>query len=215
MPTTIPHITAREGETGEAASKLGVLPRTGLCYVDEGLGDRDGRGVLWARCSHSRDEAGRLTGAPRFGDVHPARQRECMTTFRCQTCVQPASRTSLGYLFLQSLPAESKRRAGWTEGLPTAQPPLCLEHAVLATKECAHLADAGFIALRSRRPRLLGVIGTEYQLTGRFGLEPVTDEDVLVSYGDARALMFLASQLVRRLCDVTVVDLAAEAEAAA
>ncbi|MEU2874151.1 hypothetical protein ABZ769_33985 [Streptomyces olivoreticuli] len=214
MPTTIPYITTRKGERDEAASRLGVLPHAGLSYVNEGPGDRDSRGVLWARCSQSRDTAGRLTGVPLFREVHPARQRECMTSLRCQICVQQASRTDAGYLFLQSRHPEDPKEPGWPEGTLTAQPPLCLKHGVLSGEECVHLASAGFIALRSRRPRLYGVTGTRYRLNGTFSLEPVTDEHVTVPYGDPTAAMFLASQLVRRLGDVTVVDLAAEWEAA-
>ncbi|MFF1417990.1 hypothetical protein [Streptomyces sp. NPDC058280] len=69
-----------------------------------------------------------------------------------------------------------------------------------------------------RRPRLYGVIGTLYRYDWFRGLEEVSrgvhDEDSL-RYGDLRAPMFLASQMVRQLCETTVVDLDEELAAAA
>jgi hypothetical protein len=161
-PTIIPYITAREGEEAELASMLIVRwGNAGLGYVNEGPEDRDVRGVLWARCSQSLRD-GRPTGQPRWNEVHPLRQRETMMRLTCQVCAQPASRTDLGYLFLHTRPAPGTMERGWPEGALTAQPPLCLEHAVVASQQCVHLTDAGYIALRSRRPRLYGVFGTAY-----------------------------------------------------
>lgn len=215
-PTVIPYITSRRGEVGDLASMLGVLPRfKGLRYLDEGPGDRDHRDVLWARCSQLLKD-GVPTGIPEFGEVHPARQRDAMMRLRCQVCMQPASKTSLGYLFLETWPGDREMGPGWPEGALTAQPPLCLDDARVAIKECHHLAGVGHVALRAKLPRLHGVIGTPY----RFGVDGVLPaqidgegEEVTLPYGHVRAPWFLASQLVRRLCDVTTVDLDSEAEA--
>ncbi|MET8676031.1 hypothetical protein ABZW18_00095 [Streptomyces sp. NPDC004647] len=104
-------------------------------------------------------------------------------------------------------------KPGWPEGALTQQPPLCLEHAVVATQQCGPLVDRGHIALRVRRPRLYGVIGVLYQF-GSQGVEAVPGGQVTLHYGDRRAPWLLASQLLRRLCDVTIVDLDAEVAAA-
>lgn len=211
----IPYITARRGEDPDSAAMLGLRPGGGgLCYLDEGPRDRDDQGVLWARCSQTRED-GWPVGPPRWGAVHPSRQRETMSGLRCQVCVvQPASRTASGYLFLAPRP-EGSVGADWAEGARTWQPPLCLECAALAVKQCGHLARVGAAALRVRVPRLYGVIGTLYT-TGP-GMRPVPvkvsdeAEDRPLSYKE-RLLRpwFLASQLVRELRGVTVVDLEQE-----
>ncbi|WP_078971080.1 hypothetical protein [Streptomyces chattanoogensis] len=217
-PTFVPYITTRVGEEPASAATLGVRPgpNGGLYYADEGPRDRDARGVLWARCSQSR-LGNTLHGKPRWRDVHPARQRECMEKLLCQGCVQQASRTSLGYLFLASPPPDTTSN-DWVEGYRTAQPPLCLEHAVIATEQCGHLLREGVVALRSRVPRLYGVLGMYYQSRGLQAPEPVkpdAEDDVPpLSYRDRRLIPWiLASQLVRELRGVTIVNLEEEIEA--
>ncbi|SFC18299.1 hypothetical protein [Streptomyces aidingensis] len=201
----IPYITARHGEEPDFAANLGLLPGgQGLRYLAEEPGDRDAQGVLWGRVSQSRD-GDRLTGAPRFAEVHPSRQREAMAWLRCQVCMRPASRTRAGWLFLES----AGRSADRLEGMLTAQPPACAEHARLAAERCPHLAAGGFIAVRARLPRLYGVIGTPYRPAPGGRLEPMAADDIPVPYTDRDRLRWLvASQLVRRLQGVTVVALA-------
>ncbi|MDT0344122.1 hypothetical protein [Streptomyces litchfieldiae] len=209
-PTVIPYITAREGENGERASKLGVRWNSqGLCYVDERPVDRDERGVLWARLTQSLRD-GMPWGKPRWRQVHPSRQRETMMYLKCQVCAQPASRTDQGYLFLHTRPAPGTVERGWPEKSLTAHPPLCLEHAVVASRQCAHLTDAGYVALRAKRPRLYGVFGTAYttDALGRATPLPATREPL--PYGHPFAHWYLASQMVRQLHDVCVVDLETE-----
>lgn len=210
----VPYITARQGEEADWLSNLRLRPGgKGLFYLDEGPGDRDERGVLWARCSQSR-LGNAIVGRPRWRDVHPSRQRECMEELRCQVCVRQSSRTTLGYLFLAAHQAD-RPADGW-EGYLTAQPPLCLEHAKVAVEQCGHLVRDGAVALRVRVPRLYGVIGTLYR-TGPDGRpEPVEFDGESAStplpYRQRRLTpWFLASQLVRELRDVTVVDLDEEA----
>lgn len=211
-PTVIPYITAREGEEGELESKFGVLPNMkGLRYLDETPEDRDERGVLWARCSQSLLD-GDPTGKPRWSEVHPLRQRETMSRLRCQVCRGPASRTKKGFLFLASPLPNGSSEPSWPEGLLTVQPPVCLNHAGLSVRECAHLGRAGHVAVRVRQPRPYGVFGSYYALTPGKGLIalPHDDEGRALRYGDPLAGWYLASQLVCKLRGVSIVDLQAE-----
>ncbi|WP_243761602.1 hypothetical protein [Streptomyces sp. YIM 98790] len=212
-PAVIPYITARHGEEPDYAANLGLLPGgRGLRYLAEEPGDRDAQGVLWGRVSQSRD-GDRLTGAPRFAEVHPSRQREAMTWLRCQVCLRPASRTGAGWLFMESAGPNGRRSPDGLEGMLTAQPPVCAEHARLAAQRCPHLASAGFIVVRARLPRLYGVIGTSYRATPGGGLAADEGDDTPVSYRDRHRLRWLiASQLVRQLCGVTAVNLGSQPE---
>ncbi|ORT61931.1 hypothetical protein [Streptomyces sp. CB03238] len=211
----VPYITARHGEEADSLSNLSLRPGgKGLFYLNEGPGDRDERGVLWARCSQSR-YGNEITGRPRWRDVHPSRQRECMEDLRCQVCVQQPSRTAQGYLFLAT--QQDDRPTDSWEGHLTAQPPLCLEHAKAAVEQCGHLVRAGAVALRVRVPRLYGVIGVLYR-TGSDGRPETVEFDgesacTPLPYRNRRLTpWFLASQLVRELRGVTVVDLEEEAD---
>jgi len=212
-PTVVPYITAREGERPVPESQLVVWPGRGLVYRHEVEGDRDRQGVLWARTSQSR-ENGQVVGRPRWRDVHPARQRECMERLRCQGCAGPASRTDAGYLFLAS-PVSSNTVPGWPEGHLTAQPPLCLEHAKVSVEQCGYLVRSGAVALRAQVPRLYGVLGTRYAcgLDGKPRAidadDPAGSEVYPYRHRHLRPWL-LASQLVRQLCEVTEVDLAEE-----
>ncbi|MGW6772261.1 hypothetical protein ACWGBX_17810 [Streptomyces sp. NPDC055037] len=210
----VPYITACRDEEAASAATLGARPgaRGGLFYTDEGSGDRDARGVLWARCSQNRD-GNTVLGKPRWSDVHLARQRECMEKLLCQGCVQQPSRTSLGSLFLASPPPDATATE-WVEGYRTAQPPLCLKHAVVATEWCGHLLREGAVALRAWVRPLYGVLGTYCRSRGLQpprahrhergkGQRPVVP-------GPAVHPWILASQLVRELRGVTVINLAEE-----
>ncbi|GAA3304763.1 hypothetical protein GCM10020295_56730 [Streptomyces cinereospinus] len=147
--------------------------------------------------------------------MHPSRQRETMQDLRCQVCVvQPASRTASGYLFLATRPKEARER-DWPEGVLTWQPPLCLDCAAIAIEQCPHLSRSGAVALRARVPRLYGVVGTLY--TTGADLRPVPAQvseearDLPLPYKDHLLRpWFLASQLVRELRGVTVVELERE-----
>lgn len=203
----IPYITAREGE--EADSALTLRARFGydgvpqLAYWDEGPGDRDPHGVLWARCSQSIGPDRLPQGAPQWRLVHPSRQRETMMKLLCQLCVGPTRNADGGRLFLESASA-----ADLSPGAPvrTAQPPVCLQHARLAVTRCPRLARGGYVALMTRKCPLFGVIGTPYEY-GPDGLEALPGNDRPLPYGDPRLRWFLASQLVRELRDYAVVDL--------
>jgi hypothetical protein len=213
---TVPYITMREGEEPVPESMLGIRYNRagapiGLCYRQELPLDRDDRGVLWARTSQNLSlDTRRPTGKPNFAAMHPSRQREMMSALRCQVCGGQASRTESGYLFLEMA------GDGDAEGIMTGQPPVCLEHAVDGVKRCSHLKDRGYVLLRSRVPRLLGVLGQGFKAV-HHTLVPVAPllaadvSDIPIPYR-ARELTpwVLASQLVRQLREVTVVDLEQE-----
>ncbi|MFD7897187.1 hypothetical protein [Streptomyces sp. NPDC059743] len=112
----------------------------------------------------------------------------------------------MGYLFLETRPADGEREPGWTEGLKTAQPPLCLSHAVASAEHCGHLVKTGHVALLAESAPLYGVLGIRYQISvgGRRGLE---GDEVPILYGHPQAQWFLAPQLVRTLRRVRVVEL--------
>jgi hypothetical protein len=155
-------------------------------------------------------------GKPRFAYMHPARQRATMALLRCQKCHGQPSRTELGYLFLEM----AGDRAD-IEGMTTAQPPVCLAHAAEGIERCKHLIDQGALLVRSRVPRLYGVVGRIY-VQGPGGVEPLPPllgpdgSDTPIPYTNRKLTPWvLASQLVRQLCKVTVVDIEQEIAAAA
>ncbi|MFI6874929.1 hypothetical protein ACIBL6_15975 [Streptomyces sp. NPDC050400] len=210
---TVPYITVRHGETPDLERHLCVRPgpdgRQRLAWINEGLGDRDLRGVLWGRVSQELGIDRHPEGTPRWRLVHPARQRETMLYLQCQVCVtrvrdvrrQSAPAARPGVLFLAA------QGADLTGPVRIAQPPVCVEHARLSAQSCTHLVRRGHVALLARRYRLYGVIGVFYELTVQ-GLRPLPADDAPVPYGDPRLDWFLASQLVRELDDFEMVDLA-------
>lgn len=115
--TIAPYITLRSDEESVPLSMLKARTgvRAGLYYLPEVVGDRDAQGVLWARCSQSRD-GDRLLGSPGWRKVHPARQRECMAYLQCQVCVRPASRRP--GLPLPRVAAQGRRHGRLGRGLP-------------------------------------------------------------------------------------------------
>ncbi|BBA96888.1 hypothetical protein RVR_2391 [Actinacidiphila reveromycinica] len=211
----VPYIVMRDGEEPVPETMISIRygrggKPVGLCYRDEMTGDRDDRGVLWARTSQNRSLDNRLVGKPYFAKMHPARQRETMSMLRCQVCHAPASRTEHGYLFVARKPAPGTE----VEGMLTGQPPVCLPHAVAAIERCSFLAEQGYVLLRSRVPRLYGVLAATYGIRDDHALAPLptpigpNGEDAPVPYTRRDVTPWLlASQLVRRLTDVTTVDI--------
>lgn len=200
----IPYITAREGEEADSylALRAGLSP-TGvprLGYWDETAEDRDPRGVLWGRCSQSIGPGRLPMGRPRWRLVHPARQRGAMLTLRCQVCMAPTN-TPDGHMFLES-------GTGHPDGkmIRTAQPPVCLQHVRYAAEHCPHLAAHGAIAVQARSAPLYGVIGTPYRYD-KTGIHALAGTDAPLPYGHPALTWFLASQLVRTLHIVRVLDL--------
>ncbi|WP_405589695.1 hypothetical protein [Streptomyces sp. NBC_01190] len=210
----MPYITLRKGEESVPESMLGIrYNRTGvpigLCYRWEMPRDRDDRGVLWARTSQSRSpDTKRPAGKPIFASMHPSRQREMMASLRCQVCGGQPSRTEEGYLFL-----EKAGNDGDPEGITTGQPPVCLDHALAGIEMCSHLIEHGYVLLRSKVPRLHGVLGQVYTPVDNV-LEPLPPlvgpdgSDLPLPYTMRELTPWvLASQLLRRLTRVTVTDI--------
>jgi hypothetical protein len=179
--------------TGEESTPAPVIrrPGGGIGYADETFLDRDRRGVLWVRAL-SLIGAGR----PLFKTLHPWRQRHTMLRLLCQVCARPADHTDQGTLWLLS--------AGTVTDLVTTQPPVCRDCARISVRMCPALRP-GHVAFRARS-RVCGVSGMVYRPIGQFGLAPTTYTDV-VPLGDPALPWTQAVQLVRRLFEVTTVDL--------
>jgi hypothetical protein len=213
------YVTKREGEEFTDISTLEIAQDragnpVGVRWRDPDPRDWDARGVLWVRTEQNRDVNGRLWGRPQFSMMHSARQRETMQGLRCSVCCGQPSRTSAGYLFLLE-PEDSP-----VEGRLTIQPPLCLPHALYGIVHCSHLRE-GWTLVRSRIPRMFGVVGGIAKLAPDGSLD-VTQalagsdgRDIPIPY-TARQLTpwVVASQMLRRLTQVTVVHLDDELAAA-
>ncbi|MBV9026460.1 MAG: hypothetical protein JO362_22305 [Streptomycetaceae bacterium] len=206
-PTTVPYIAARSDELGGFEVELTVRrDGRGVGYGLEREGDRDARGVLWARVSTSDG-----TGRPLFDQVHPTRQRKCVELALCQVCAKPASRTKKGTLFLTRRESAEHMWAAWPDGCLTMQPPLCVPCARIAVEQCHHLIGR-YVAIRARKTRLHGVFGTLY-VPGLYGTVRAVDDrgqGVTLPYTDPAARWLLASQMVCELRRCTVVDLTSE-----
>jgi hypothetical protein len=192
----VPYAAAWTGETGTARALTVRRDGTGLCYRDEKPQDRDQHGVLWARMRQAPGD-----GRPKFGGMHPVRQWRAMRALLCQVCGGPASRTSRGWLFLipgSGSPSETDE----VEGSLCTKPPICEPCAELALRHCPHLT--GPVAVRSRRPRVWGVLGDQYAPAGPSGGIAHIPTDGYMPYGHARAARwFIASQLVLELTRCT------------
>ncbi|WP_320777704.1 hypothetical protein [Streptomyces sp. CRN 30] len=173
-----------------------------LGYVDERREDRDLRGVLWARCGQNPlNRRGMLTGEPRWLEMHPLRQRECMLRLRCQVCVRPA-KTPLGWVFLAPPDWTSPHRTLEI----THQPPVCARHIRPSVTFCPALDGHPRVYLVQRAP-LYGVEGYLYGY-GADGIDVVADTpDFALPYGHTNLTTFLASKLIRRFTDFRLVDL--------
>jgi hypothetical protein len=174
---------------------------SGIAYVDETPEDRDQHGVLWngrtLRQGHGR---------PRYGDVHPGRQRVAMEHLLCQVCGRAADRDDRGVLWL----LEDNRRdwQGWPERLMTTHPPVCLPCADTAVRQCPHLTGKS-VAVRVRDSVMCGVYGRIWSPSA-FGHPVRTANREVVEYGTPSARWVIAGQAVRALYGCTLVDLERE-----
>ncbi|MFE4254369.1 hypothetical protein ACFRU3_33685 [Streptomyces sp. NPDC056910] len=207
----VPYITLRRDEEAESflmlCARMEDDRQSRIAYMDEEREDRDLHGVLWSRVSQSLGTDRLPTGDPRWKLVHPSRQRETMLRLRCQVCfastkaVRRQAPERSGVLFLHTA------QSGLGQPVRTWQPPVCVEHAMLAAARCPPLGREGHVALLARRFRLYGVIGTPHALACD-GVRVLAGDDIPIPYGDPRLRWFLASQLVRELSDFEVVNLA-------
>ncbi|MFC9050071.1 hypothetical protein [Streptomyces anthocyanicus] len=194
----VPYIAAWSGEP--TAQRRIVCRADGIAYADEQPSDRDQHGVLWNGRAYARG-----TGRPRFGEVHPARQRDAMAHLLCQVCGTPADRNDRGTLWL----LEDNRGdwPDWPDRLMTTHPPVCLRCARLAADLCPHL-HGGYVAVRVRESDPCAVLGRLWAPTA-LGTPRKLDRGV-VAYGEPAARWVTAGQLIRSLHGCTSVDLDAE-----
>jgi hypothetical protein len=199
-PSLVPYIVRWDSEEACCEDDLTVEMHRGsprLTYKNTPRRyDRDGAGVLWARM-----EGRPHVGEPQLAVMHPQRQFECMYALKCQVCRRPADRDRDGWLFVDWPKPDDPPT--WPEGALTTQPPLCIQHAKVSRRLCPHAPQ--FVGLRVRLPRLWGVSGTAYRLTGH-GWKCDPDLPHL-KYGDPLLDCVLASQLVRQLRNVKTVPL--------
>ncbi|GAA3881443.1 hypothetical protein [Streptomyces sedi] len=199
--TTVPYITQW---TGERSVRTEVVARRGrLAYADERSYDRDTGGVLWRRAPSTPGK-----GKPKFGAVHPLRQRVALAGLLCQVCGSPADRNEDGVLWLMG--EASDNPGDWPQGLETAHPPVCLPCATLSVRACPHLR-ARFVALRVRAWSLVGVQGALYQPSYN---GPVLTGGTSIAFDDPDIDWIIASQLIASLDRFTFTDLEAETQAA-
>lgn len=192
VPRNVPFVT-RWSEERDPPSRVIERPGGGIAYADESLLDRDDRGVLWFR-TPSRPGHGR----PLFREVHPLRQRRAMRRLLCGVCGEPADRTDDGVLWL--LRDFRDDWPGWPNGMAAIEPPVCRPCVPLASRLCPSLRK-GAVTVRVRHAPVAGVRGALYG----GGVVPESLGDVTVAYDDPRARWVRAINLVRQLCDCTLV----------
>ncbi|MFD7897598.1 hypothetical protein [Streptomyces sp. NPDC059743] len=197
QPGMVPYIARWSSE--QYPRSLVVADHRGIRYVDELPHDRDLRGILWKRIGLSPGK-----GRPEFGNVHFFRQRRAMRKLLCQICGGPADRTADGTLWLVGEDADD--RDAWATDLVTGHPPLCVPCAVTSVRACPHLRKQ-YVALRVRTFELGGVQGALYRLHGHLPVVYAADG---VPFDSWRIHWVLATQLLMKLTEFTMVDLAAE-----
>ncbi|APE24540.1 MULTISPECIES: hypothetical protein [Streptomyces] len=171
-----------------------------VCLAPEGIHHQGPEeremGVLWPRIS------GTATGTPRYADVNPFQQRKAMAELRCQIGMGPATRSSLGVLWLLPVPAgtEDDPARDWEAGENVIEPPTCLFHARDATVRCPELRH-GHEAVWAGVTELVGVAGVYYPPD-----RPQPVERTL-ALGDPNLAFMVATALVRYLGAITPVDL--------
>ncbi len=193
-----PYITQWSEEV-EPPSHLVERPGHGIAYLDENLTDRDDHGVLWYRTPSRPGH-----GHPLFRNVHPLRQRRAMRRLLCGVCGKPADRDDDGVLWL--LRDFRDDWPGWPDGMGAIEPPVCLACVPLASRMCPSLRK-GAVAVRVRHAPIAGVRGALHHSTG--GLTLGSSGDITVAYEDPLARWVRAINLVRQLCDCTLVEVAA------
>lgn len=194
------HISAREGEVTDTVESLMARPGWGsrLAYWDEAEGDRDHRGVLWARMSQVLSSSGRPVGQPRGNLIHPARQHGLMLYQHCVVGACRARWPDGRHLYVVA-PDEQLSHGR----VRTARPPVCSAHAADYART---VPDHRAVLARSPAPS--GVLGVVFEATAAGGVRAVEDgAERYVAYGDHDTLRWtLATQLVRDLTGCEPVD---------
>lgn len=199
-PELVPYITQWSAEKPRVRPRV-IVRRDGrgIGYADERTYDRDEHGVLWNRTPSLPGQ-----GRPEFGKVHNWRQIQAMERLLCQVCGKPADRDEQGVLWL--LGEDPNAPETWPARLTTTHPPLCVPCATWSIRLCPHLRKQ-YTALRVRAFERWGVHGALYR-PGPRGPQAV---DVgAVAFDEPLIHWVRAGQLVMRLRDFTIVDLAGE-----
>ncbi|MFJ6752228.1 DUF5999 family protein [Streptomyces sp. NPDC091266] len=173
---------------------LEATPGMGLRWFNEGPGDRDKRGGLWARKTQRIGQ-----GKAEYAGIHPRRQPAAMEYLLCQVCGNTSSVTPEGALWLEPI----------TPGDPllpySTHPPACLPCAIESRDRCKRILRTGAHVARVANPRPWGVLGTRYEIDASGRLVP--GEPAQVGYDDPAVSWVLASQMVMYLDGMTEVDL--------
>ncbi|WP_030746653.1 hypothetical protein [Streptomyces sp. NRRL F-5135] len=210
VPTIAPSRPAAEVPyiakwSAEQAPRMRVVTKgRGIGYADERPYGRDTDGVLWTRAPSQPGK-----GRPEFGKVHALRQRRAMLELLCQVCGRPADRTADGVLWLVS--EDLHAMAPPPLDLTTTHPPLCVPCALRSVRACPHLRSR-YVALRARTFAPAGVQGALHRPGHP---SPTAVKATGVAFGDPLIHWVRAGQLIMRLREFTVVDLAPEAARAA
>lgn len=194
-PPVVPFIAAWSGE--RTVRRRITWRSDGIAYADEEPADRDQHGVLWRGRARARG-----VGRPRYGEVHPARQRDAMEHLLCQVCGAPADRDERGTLWLLQDTRSDWR--GWPEDALTTHPPVCMPCARQAVDLCPHLRGR-YAVVRVRESDPCAVAGTLWQPTALGAPQRLGNH--VVSYQDPAARWVTAGQLVRSLHGCSLVDL--------
>lgn len=191
-----PYVNAWSGEQHQPATVI-ERPGVGIAYADETLYDRDRHGVLWQRVAVNQG-----VGEPKFGEVHPMRQRRAMRRLLCGVCADPADRSDDGVLWL--LRDYRGDWPDWPNRMGVDEPPVCVGCARRASRMCPELRK-GAVAIRARRYPIAGVRGLLYRTAGT--RPPVITGFHNVAYGDAAARWIQAVKILRKLGDCRVLSL--------
>ncbi|GAA2485471.1 hypothetical protein GCM10010393_15620 [Streptomyces gobitricini] len=139
--------------------------------------------------------------------MKPLKPRLAMEEFRCQVGMRPATRTGNGALWLLPLPAGTPEDPpwDWAEGVTTTEPPVCLAHALVAAQKCPRLGERRHQAFFVRDAELVAVEGHLYPTPPS---PPwARPQKAAVAWDFPEARLMVVERLVRRLRDVTPVDL--------
>ncbi|WP_394615285.1 hypothetical protein JNUCC0626_36605 [Lentzea sp. JNUCC 0626] len=189
-----PYITSNDAEPDLNCSVVMLPGNRGVGYAQELPGDRDGHGVLWQKVVERPGK-----GKPRFGKVHPARQRRAMAELLCQVCAGPADRTADGVLWLFQDHREDWKR--WPEGMAAVEPPVCVGCVAISLRRCPALQRSA-VAVRVRSFEIVGVRGTLYR-PGLFAPTAVLGTEIM--YCDPMVHWMVAVNLVRELRECSFV----------
>lgn len=195
----VPYVAAWSREQATDVASAHLMTRTDLFtgqvhlrYRDERAEDRDRHRILWHRVAWAP-----RSGQPLFADIHTVRQRQTMTTSRCQICTAPARI----WMTPKSLWDEHLATLGPGAPYQTYDPPVCLPCADLARRYCPEIGR-GHLFLAPRAWAVTGVRGQVADPNGGFGQPRILDLPTITTTPDHAALrLMLAKGLIATLYD--------------